>query len=86
MEDGELVRDSGQPAWCTSGAKLVQAATFVHFVAEFAGGVDVRAIPAADVVFIVKELAAIGSAIARSCSAGGASSISSTRQSPGMLR
>jgi hypothetical protein len=30
-------------------------------VAEFAGGVDVRAIPAADVVFIVRELAAIGS-------------------------
>jgi hypothetical protein len=29
-------------------------------VAEFAGGLDVTAIPAVDVVLIVKELAAIG--------------------------
>jgi hypothetical protein len=47
----------------TSPLEAVEVATVVHLVAEFAGGVDVRAIPAADVVLIVKELAAIGLAI-----------------------
>jgi hypothetical protein len=53
----------GGLAWWTSRAKLVEPATVVELVAEFADGVDVRAIPAADVVLIVKELAAIGLAI-----------------------
>jgi hypothetical protein len=37
--------------------------SIVRLVAEFAGGVDVRAIPAADVVLIVEERVAFGAAI-----------------------